>query len=102
MPPVSSSSGLIDIVPGPALGVPVEGRESSSFEMLPGELMVLYTDGLVEDRSVPLQQRLEKLAREVTGGPRQPLELLMHLESAMLGGQVHDDTATIAIQRLAR
>lgn len=101
LPPCSSSRGLLEITPGPALGVPVDGRASSSLVMDPGEMLVLYTDGLVEDRAVSLQSRLDKLAQEVADGPAGPSALLAHLEDVMLEGQLHDDTAVIVLQRLA-
>jgi PAS domain S-box-containing protein len=99
-PPVSSSGGLLDLTAGPALGVPVDSRDSCSFRLDRGEVLVLYTDGLVEQRETPLQDRLDKLAVEIAAGPSVPDELLQHLESAMLGGQVDDDTTAIVLRRL--
>jgi PAS domain S-box-containing protein len=99
-PPVTRSGGLLDIAAGPALGALVDSREACFFEMEPGELLVLYTDGLVETRASPLQERLDKLARSVADGPTDPVALLSHLETSMLGGQIVDDTATIVLKRL--
>lgn len=100
LPPVSSSGGLLKLTAGPALGVPVDSRESSAFTLGRGAVLVLYTDGLVEQRETPLQTRMDKLAEEVASGPTDPRELLDHLEATMLVGQIHDDTATIVLHRL--
>ena len=65
----------------------------------PGSSLLLYTDGLVERRDVPLEQRLEALAR-VAAPPEDDLERLCdRILSGVLGDSFPaDDVALLAVR----
>ena len=78
-------------------------RPQSHFELNPGDVLVLCTDGLVERRHTSLERGLENLAAMVTS-----LRLLPHLADvvtqigAVLGDpqQTCDDVCIVALRRL--
>lgn len=72
---------LVEVPPSPPLGVgmatelPDEGYETRRIQVEDGSLLVLYTDGLVEDREKDIQVGLDWLrATFGPGTPQQPLE----------------------------
>ncbi|MEY9875875.1 hypothetical protein ABH931_005382 [Streptacidiphilus sp. MAP12-33] len=88
---------------GLGLGLDVTDYAVADFLFAPGDLLLLYTDGLIEARDgdgrfYPLQERVEALA----GDHVAPAELLRRLTDDLqqhLGGPVQDDTAMIAVTR---
>jgi hypothetical protein len=93
---------------GLGLGLDVTEHPVTEFRFEHGDVLLLYTDGLIEARDregrfYPLQERLEALA--APGGsaaPPPPAELLRHLTEDLqrhLGGPVQDDIAMIAVTR---
>ncbi len=65
----------------------------------PGDVLVLYTDGLVERRGESLDAGLERLAAAVATGPADPGELATHVLAKLLAQDesLHDDvTALVA------
>ncbi|MFG2895267.1 SpoIIE family protein phosphatase [Streptomyces sp. NPDC048248] len=64
-PPVLVRSGkhpeLLDLPTGAPLGVGGVAFETTTFGLDPGDQLVLYTDGLVETRQHPIDERLETL-----------------------------------------
>ncbi len=67
--------------------------------IIPGDMLVLYTDGLVERRGEPLDAGLERLASAVASGPDDPGALAAHVLSRLLpeGEPLQDDvTALVA------
>ena len=91
--------------PGPLLGA-FEGAEwhEEAVSIAPGEVLVLYTDGVIEsagevDRFG--EQRLQALLAEQAG--RAPAELLAHLDAALeafRAGPERDDVAAVALRWL--
>jgi anti-anti-sigma factor len=67
----------------------------------PGDTILLYTDGLVERRVDPIDDRLEDLRRAMACAPGDLDAALEHL-TATLGedGARHDDVALLALRRL--
>jgi len=72
---------LLEVPPSPPLGVgmatelPDEGYETARVKVDDGSLLVLYTDGLVEDREKDIQVGLDWLKGTFgPGTPQQPLE----------------------------
>jgi PAS domain S-box-containing protein len=65
LPPVLVRSGkrpeLLDLPTGTPLGVGGVAFETITFDLGPGDQLVLYTDGLVESRHHPIDERLETL-----------------------------------------
>jgi PAS domain S-box-containing protein len=83
--------------------VPVGATDSAVFRegmavVPPGSSLLLYTDGLVERRDVPLQRRLEELAL-AAGAPEDDLERLCDRILGVLGGPPPlDDVALLAVR----
>ncbi len=57
--------------PGPPLGTAPDGAapEESTHVMVPGEQVVLYSDGLVERREEDISDGLDRMLRTATGVP---------------------------------
>ena len=76
-----------------------DARESE-FYMLPGSTLLLYTDGLVERRDLPLDQGIAGLADIAAAAPRDPEPMLDAVVRALLPGGTHnDDVALLALRR---
>ena len=96
-------SEYLDIPPAPPLGIgggPVESRE---FKVDDGSLLVLYTDGLVENRGQDIDDGLNRVRRVFgPGATGRPLESLC---KAVLDGVYSDhqrDDIAVLIARLSR
>jgi PAS domain S-box-containing protein len=84
--------------------VPVGAADPAVFRegtavLPPGSSLVLYTDGLVERRDVPLERRLEDLAR-VASPPEDDIERMCdQILAGILGDRVPvDDVALLAVR----
>jgi PAS domain S-box-containing protein len=84
--------------------VPVGAADTAVFRegtalIPPGSSLVLYTDGLVERRDVPLERRLDDLAR-VASPPERDLDRLCdRILTGVLGDRVPaDDVALLAVR----
>ncbi|MGI5401054.1 SpoIIE family protein phosphatase [Streptomyces sp. CA-135486] len=77
LPPALVRSGqhpeLLDLPTGIPLGVGGVAFETTTFDLGPGDQLVLYTDGLVETRHHPIDERLETL-RHLLDRPDHSLE----------------------------
>ncbi|MFF4759188.1 PP2C family protein-serine/threonine phosphatase [Streptomyces sp. NPDC001292] len=90
--------------PAPPLGLgelTVPDYHVDTFTLLPGDLLLLHTDGVVEARngSGAFYPLVERVAAWAQGNPP---ELVHHLSEDLLahvGGRLADDAAMIAIQR---
>jgi serine phosphatase RsbU (regulator of sigma subunit)/anti-sigma regulatory factor (Ser/Thr protein kinase) len=97
---------LVDIDPGLPLGVPdLSGSRSSGYRstvvrLTPGAEVVLYTDGLVEDRGVPVGEGMEQLQRGLGEGVRGTADDLCDLALRVMGrlDSHDDDTAVLALR----
>ncbi|MGH8906055.1 MAG: SpoIIE family protein phosphatase [Egibacteraceae bacterium] len=92
-------SAYLDVEPGIPLGVwEAYDYTVSTFDLEPGALLVLYTDGLVEDRSLPLHEGLARLLNVIDMGIT-PLDALCgHLIDAMTAKEKGDDVALLAVR----
>jgi sigma-B regulation protein RsbU (phosphoserine phosphatase) len=80
---------------GVAAGAP---RTDHEVVLRPGDTLLLYTDGLVERRGVPLDDGFAWLVDELAAlGPR-PLGPLCDELLGELGGRVDDDVALLAVR----
>ncbi|MCF2129549.1 SpoIIE family protein phosphatase [Strepomyces sp. STD 3.1] len=77
LPPVRLRAGhppeLLDLPTGVPLGVGGVPFSTTAVDLEPGDRLVLYTDGLVETRRHPLDERLNALLA-LLDGPDRPLE----------------------------
>ncbi|WP_204003652.1 SpoIIE family protein phosphatase [Micromonospora lutea] len=96
------TTGLVRLSTHPALGVSdsVVYRENN-FDLPPAATLVLYTDGLVEDRSHPLDRGLAELCAAVNDAPRlDPAEILDHILASDVGPWPRrDDIALLCLTR---
>ncbi len=90
---------LLEGARGVPLGVlPYASYEETGARLQPGCTLVLYTDGLVEERGISIEIRLEDLQRAATAPFEGPNELCEQLLNALLpDGPGVDDVAVLAV-----
>ncbi|MEV0977610.1 SpoIIE family protein phosphatase [Streptomyces sp. NPDC049915] len=104
MPPALARAGeparLLDVPPGAPLGIGGVVFETTTAELRPGDLLVLYTDGLVETRQHAIDDRLNALLGFLDE-PQRPLEetcdLLLY---GLRQPDDHDDVALLVARAL--
>jgi anti-sigma regulatory factor (Ser/Thr protein kinase) len=65
----------------------------------PGSTIVLYTDGLVEERGASIDAGLDALKGAVTGGPIEPEALCDHIVATLLADRpATDDIAVLTVR----
>jgi PAS domain S-box-containing protein len=96
-----SGARFLEGAPNPPLGVfESSGHKELAVELEPGSTIVLYTDGLVEERGVSIDSGLAAL-RNAAEHPGDPEELCDHVVDTMLAiHPAHDDIAVLALQAL--
>ncbi|MGW1892763.1 SpoIIE family protein phosphatase [Streptomyces sp. NPDC002004] len=102
LPPVLVRKGgapeLLALPLGAPLGVGEVGQvpfETTAFDLTPGDRLVLYTDGLVETRHEPIDERLDALLQQLDG-PALPLEETCdQLINSLRQPDEHDDVALL-------
>lgn len=101
LPPLlRTDAGLVtylEVEPGPPLGTGAGGYVDCRVTLPDGATMLLYTDGLVEDRKLPIDEGLARLAAAAAAS-REP-ELLCDRALAALSrdSEHEDDTAMLAV-----
>ncbi|MFF0274388.1 PP2C family protein-serine/threonine phosphatase [Streptomyces sp. NPDC004330] len=84
---------------GPLLGaLPGYAYETASTRLRPGDLLVLYTDGMVERRGEDVTVGIERLARAVAAAPRDPQGLIDSLLADPEFAGHEDDACVLAIR----
>jgi hypothetical protein len=104
MMPALGPPVLLDERHGPLLGIGRPGRELGTALLDPGDLMLLYTDGLVESREAALDVDLLRLLDALAQSPPSegPNAVADHaLASSLSGITRRDDLCVLAIQRSA-
>jgi PAS domain S-box-containing protein len=88
--------------PNPPLGVFESPQHSEKrTKLAPGSTIVLYTDGLVEERGVSIDQGLEALRMAASQDSCHPYELCKRLVDSMLAIRpANDDIAVLALRAL--
>jgi PAS domain S-box-containing protein len=105
-PPLLAALGgepaFVDVEPGPPLGTLLGDYEEIQVEVPPGATLLLYTDGLVENRSEPLSQGLERLRqalRDVQLPPEHVADHVLEVTGREQGAD--DDVALLVVSRVA-
>jgi serine phosphatase RsbU (regulator of sigma subunit)/anti-sigma regulatory factor (Ser/Thr protein kinase) len=107
LPPLLlGSDGSAEYLEGvrmPPLGVmPRAKHQETRAEVPAGATLVLYTDGLVEERGVSIDTGLDDLKRAVMSGPREPESLCDHIIDTLLANRMAtDDVAVLVLQTVA-
>ena len=82
---------------GPPLDVmPSFEYTEQAVEIVPGTMLVLYTDGLVERRGESIDDSLNRLISELESAPPTPKAAVQHLLDRMLAEPSPDDVAIVA------
>ncbi|MFJ9814057.1 SpoIIE family protein phosphatase [Streptomyces sp. NPDC101151] len=86
---------LIDLPPGAPLGIGGISYTTTEIPVAPGTVLVLYTDGLVEDREHDLDERLEELTHLLAGTHPSLDELADTLINRLAPTPAQDDIALL-------
>lgn len=90
---------LLERTPNRLLGVTADAeRVDHEFQLNPGDTLFLYTDGLVERRTVPLDDGTARLIRELGRIGREPLDRLCDDLVGTMGTDLDDDVALLAVR----
>ncbi|KAF2781779.1 SpoIIE family protein phosphatase [Streptomyces sp. OM5714] len=102
LPPVRLRAGrppeLLDLPTGVPLGVGGVAFSTTTVDLEPGDRLVFYTDGLVETRRQPLDERLDALL-DLLEGPDRPLEEVCDLLLRTLHEPENSDDVALLIAR---
>jgi hypothetical protein len=91
-----SRTELLPVPAGPPLGAELGGYESLTLSIPPGAVLLLYTDGLVEQRTVDIDASLRRLT-DLRLTVDEPLEdILDTLLTHLVSGPAEDDVALLA------
>ncbi|MFE2727620.1 SpoIIE family protein phosphatase [Kitasatospora sp. NPDC059327] len=96
---------LLRIPTGPPLGTGFGGYEQATRELLPGQTLLLYTDGLVERRGEDIDASLDRLAGlrlPAAGELDDLLDAVLHALGPSATGPAEDDIAVLAARPRAR
>jgi phosphoserine phosphatase RsbU/P len=101
-PPVAAAPGRPSALADIAVGVPIgvaddPPRQTTTMQLAPGTVLCLFTDGLVERRTTPIDDRLDLLCRTISPGP--PENVCISVMLTLVGSQpVRDDIALLAMR----
>ena len=100
--PITGPPAFVDATPGPPLGSGVTSYERHTVDMPDAATLVLYTDGLIEDRKRPIDHGLELLRRaliDVRLPPEQVCDHVLRTLDHTAGAE--DDIALLVMSHLA-
>src|SRR6516225_304955 len=101
-PPVLVRGSQAYPLPAPTgilLGAGQEGYQATSVALAAGDLLLLYSDGLVERRDRPLEAGLATLT-QAAGGIGDPEQVITAVLAALGSTDPEDDTCLVALQVL--
>jgi serine phosphatase RsbU (regulator of sigma subunit)/anti-sigma regulatory factor (Ser/Thr protein kinase) len=91
------TAAYLEVEPGPPLGAGTPDYPELTTTLSPGTMLLLFTDGLVEDRLRPVDEGLE-LLRKAASSATDPEGLCQRALIALGRDQAHDDdTAMLAV-----
>jgi PAS domain S-box-containing protein len=88
----------LDTAQGTLIGLREGPRQSDAMRLRPGDVVVAYTDGLIERRSRPMSQGLELLVRLLEGASARQAAGVGEMLLAELGDSPEDDTAVVVLR----
>ncbi|WP_078947768.1 SpoIIE family protein phosphatase [Streptomyces griseus] len=91
-----ASAELVPVAAGPPLGTDLGGHEAVTVPLPPGDVLLLYTDGLVEQRGADIDaslRRLTDLRLDVDAALEDVLETVL---ARLLYGPAEDDVTLLA------
>ncbi|MFJ8622036.1 PP2C family protein-serine/threonine phosphatase [Kitasatospora sp. NPDC093550] len=101
LPPIRLAAAGAEVLPlphGVLLGALDDARyEEHTARLDPGDVLLLYTDGLVERRDRPVEESVEQLIR-AAGAPGPDLEQYLDRLLELSSADTDDDTCLIAVQ----
>jgi len=97
---IDGATRLLRPPPDPPLGVrrSAPRHAATTVDISHGATIVLYTDGLVERRDIPIDESLEWLVQRVGSWPSMGLDQLLDRLFDIASGGVEDDVAILAVQ----
>ncbi|GAA3983257.1 hypothetical protein GCM10023085_76760 [Actinomadura viridis] len=102
LPPILVRDGdarILEVDPGPMLGaVPSVRYSTITTRLQPGDLMFLYTDGLVERRDADLDEQIDRLTAILGERSDEPGPVLDRVLARMEHDRAADDTTLFAVR----
>jgi anti-sigma regulatory factor (Ser/Thr protein kinase)/putative methionine-R-sulfoxide reductase with GAF domain len=102
LPPIVISgeeAHALAATPAPPLGAFPYGRcPEHEIELPSGDMLFMYTDGLVERRAIPLTQGIEALASAVAGARTPEAACVLAMAELVPDEGLRDDAAIVALQ----
>ena len=108
LPPVLVLPGgdtrLLELPPGLPLGLGSGSFQATEFGLAPGEILALYTDGLVESRSQPIDHGMAALREALAATLTQPGITLNEACQTVIGlmSKHGEDDITLVLARIRR
>jgi serine phosphatase RsbU (regulator of sigma subunit) len=97
----ADGTAFVDAPINPVLGVLDAPYRAVELELSAGELLVLYSDGLVERSRRPIDDGLKMLGREAQLSASTPISgWAGRLGELMAGTNPHDDVTVLAVRSL--
>ena len=87
----------LDVVPGPPLGAGLPDYPETTVTLEPGSMLLLYTDGLVEDRNKPVDEGMRAVLEAVRGADSAEAVCERALSVQDRDASHDDDTALLAV-----
>ena len=96
--PGGGGTGLADIAVGVPIGVADDPRrQTTTLPLAPGTVLCFFTDGLVERRHTPIDDRLARLCQTVL--PEPPERVCVSVMRTLVGREpAGDDIALLALR----
>jgi anti-sigma regulatory factor (Ser/Thr protein kinase) len=102
LPPIVVADGkarVVELASGLPLGAFPYGRlEEQRLRLSPGEMLVLYTDGLIERPGTPLNASVDQLINAIAPARSAEEACQLAMEKLVPLGRLRDDIAIIALQ----